>query len=419
MNENNYLFEEKFYQPLEDIFNSKNMWNNTTVSDIDFIKNGIGRILSSSESGREWVQYSIDENITPNLTRSNYFDILKSERRTNIASLNLSGTLNCSYELFSTSDPFANIDELKGYAIYAGDGHFHSASEHERHENGKKYPTGHIFTINLRTQQMDHLDLLSPDEKKEHEIKRIQAQNASSMRMGEPTGTKVLFIYDRAIIDYTLWKQWKNIGVYVITRAKKNSSLEFVSVNEFDKNNDINAGVISDEKVKTKDGVLIRKIEYFDYVRNKKYVFLTNEMKLSPGIIAFLYKTRWDIEKAFDGFKNYFHEKKSWGKAENTKRQQAIFLCIVHNLNLILERTLEIEENILDEKIIEKARKKLIKEKNELTEANKPVNLLVFTLRRGVLRSKQFIRFLKAKLYKNISWQAFIRHVEPYMMKYI
>ena len=142
-------------------------------------------------------------------------------------------------------------------------------------------------------------------------------------------------------------------------------------------------------------------------------------MNIKPGVIAFIYKTRWDIEKAFDGFKNYFHEQKSWGKSANAKCQQAIFMCLTHNLNLILERKLEVEKNIVDKKIIEKAEKILIEDMNKLITENKPINSLVFTLRRGVLRSMQFIRFIKSKLYKICSWEAFIRDVEPYMLKYL
>ncbi len=335
MNNEYYYLGEKYFEPLDLIFNSGKMWNNPAVSDVEFIRNFVGRVMSNSKSGREWIQNSIDENILPDLTRGNYFDILQSERRTNIAREALNETINLPKELFLTNDPFVEIDDLKGYAIYAGDGHFHSASEHERHDNGKKYPTGHIFTINLRTQIMNHLALLSPDEKKEHEIKRIKALHSSIMRMGEPVGTKVIFVYDRAIIDYQLWGAWKRKGIYVITRAKVNSKSELVSVNDFDKNDAENNGVISDEKVKTKDGQLIRKIKYIDYLQNKEYTFLTNQMNIKPGVIAFIYKTRWDIEKAFDGFKNYFYEQKSWGKSANAKCQQAIFMCLTHNLNLI------------------------------------------------------------------------------------
>jgi len=86
--------------------------------------------------------------------------------------------------------------------------------------------------------------------------------------------------------------------------------------------------------------------------RGKKYRFLTNEMTLPPGIIAFLYKLRWDIEKMFDQSKNKFHEKKAWAKSKNSKKQQAHFITIAHNLCILLERILQDEEGIVDQKSI-------------------------------------------------------------------
>ena len=84
-----------------------------------------------------------------------------------------------------------------------------------------------------------------------------------------------------------------------------------------------------------------------------------------------------------------------------------------------MERKLELEENILDEKIIEKAEKKLEEEIDKLITEKKPINSLVFTLRRGVLRSEQFLRLIKVRLYEMCSWYRFIKNVEPYMRKYL
>ena len=75
-------------------------------------------------------------------------------------------------------------------------------------------------------------------------------------------------------------------------------------------------------------------------------------MTLPPGIIAFLYKLRWDIEKMFDQSKNKFHEKKAWAKSKNSKKQQAHFITIAHNLCILLERILQDEEGIVDQKSI-------------------------------------------------------------------
>ncbi len=96
----------------------------------------------------------------------------------------------------------------------------------------------------------------------------------------------------------------------------------------------------SDESLLSSDGITLRRVTYTDPVTNKKYRFLTNEMTLPPGMIAFLYKLRWDIEKLFDQSKNKFHEKKAWANSNNSKKQQANFITITHNLCVLIERKL-------------------------------------------------------------------------------
>ena len=68
--------------------------------------------------------------------------------------------------------------------------------------------------------------------------------------MGEPTGTKVLHIYDPAIIDYREWHRWKQgHGIYVLTREKENSWLTVIGDRslQWDPKDLRNAGVLSDE----------------------------------------------------------------------------------------------------------------------------------------------------------------------------
>jgi len=70
----------------------------------------------------------------------------------------------------ASDDPFAEHAELDGFAIYTADGHFHGTSAHEEPIDGKCYPVGHFFGMNLRTQTMNHLDMARPKSKREHDI---------------------------------------------------------------------------------------------------------------------------------------------------------------------------------------------------------------------------------------------------------
>jgi len=58
---------------------------------------------------------------------------------------------------------------------------------------------------------------------------------------------------------------------------------------------------------------------------------VTSDHAIPPGLIAYLYKMRWDIEKVFDEVKVKCSEKKSWGSSPQTKEAQAHFICMAHN----------------------------------------------------------------------------------------
>ncbi|MBL8399283.1 MAG: hypothetical protein JNL84_14265 [Candidatus Accumulibacter sp.] len=63
--------------------------------------------------------------------------------------------------------------------------------------------------------------------------------------------------------------------------------------------------------------------------------FLTNEFKLEPGIIAFLYSRRWEEEKCFDTWKNDFSLAKAWG-ASLAAIENQVRLAIVTSLLVAL-----------------------------------------------------------------------------------
>ena len=104
---------------------------------------------------------------------------------------------------------------------------------------------------------------------------------------------------------------------------------------------------------------------------------MTNEMNLPPGLIAFLYKLRWDIEKIFDEKKNKLEEKKSWAKGPIAHSQQAHFTCLAHNLMVLLGRCLDTNEGIRDVKVDKKRQKRADLVAAVGRERNEILNLMV------------------------------------------
>jgi hypothetical protein len=187
--------------------------------------------------------------------------------------------------------------------------------------------TNHIFALNLRSRLMEHIALCVPEEDKakKHEISTLKKLDKKTLRMRQPKGVKVVHVYDPAIVDYRYWLELKRTGIYIVTVEKEKSAFWRTAILEFDRNDPRNLGVISDEYVVTSNEVMIRRIVYEDPVTVRIYKFITTitDKTVPPGAIAFMYKSRWDIEKAFDQTKNRFMERKSWGKSETSKQQQA------------------------------------------------------------------------------------------------
>ena len=159
-----------------------------------------------------------------------------------------------------------------------------------------------------------------------------------ALRGGTPKGTPVILVWDRAIIDYRFLQKVKDQGgLYSITRPKSNSNLTRSGFNDI-ASIAVNESVLSDKLVAPAGtGRCIRRITWRDPDSGEAWQYLTNEMKLPPGLIVFLNRRRWDLEKFYDQFKNKLNEKKSWASSVTAKAARADFLCLLHNLMVLFE----------------------------------------------------------------------------------
>ena len=174
-------------------------------------------------------------------------------------------------------------------------------------------------------------------------------------------------MWDRAIIDYRFLQKVKDQGgLYFITRPKSNSSLTRSGFHDIAPI-PANEGVLTDELVAPAGtGRCIRRISWTDPDSGETWQYLTNEMKLPPGLIVFLYRRRRDLEKVYDQLKNKLNEKKSWAGSVTAKAAQAGFLCLLHNLMLLFEAAL-IKTGITNQ-AEEKRRAKVLTKRTERVE---------------------------------------------------
>jgi hypothetical protein len=383
------------------------------LSDAAWIKLGVGRVIEGSVSGRGFLQNLTSQGSeVPSYTH--FFETLKSGRR-----LRLCGELNervvCSMAS-RIPDALAGFHELENFDIRAGDGHWHSAASHDPRkvssiqEDGtkvlKKYPVGHLYTLDLRTHLMRHLTTADQVERrKEHDIRGLKRSGAHALRQGVAKGRKLLMVWDSAAIDFGFWQKLKQgHGVYFLCRDKDVEKIR-CGDRPWDRDAHINEGVIADRQVSSSanSGYLVRIIEFEDPASGKRHRFITNEMTLAPGLLAHLYRMRWDIEKVFDEIKNRLHQKKAWATSAEAKSMQGHFIALAHNLMLWLGEILKSEERIEDEPELNRRKNRRELERRSGRKRSFTADLSMWLLR-ATQRGVKFIRWLRAQLRNPSSW---------------
>ena len=416
--------KDKFFAPVFAAFSrAKNSRTCNGYTDQEHLSSGIERVLQTVTSGRDWVQ-RLRLKLKLNLSVSNFFSSLRSPRRKELVE-EISADVKAQTDqsiCHGQSDPLSVHAELDGFAVYASDGHSHKASAHESPIEDKKRAPTHIYSCNLRSHSLTHTALTNAalNKKKEHEITTLKQIGGKALRMGEAKGIKVIQVYDATIVDYTEWGKWKKgHGLYILTVEKSNSALQTFEQLDWDKTDERNLGVLNDEKVRSSNGTVMRRVTYKDSITGKTYRFITNELTLPPGVIAFLYKLRWDIEKIFDQVKNKLHEQKAWAKSATAKIQQAHFITLAHNLMVLLNHELETEEGIVDEKSQVKRKQTRAREVEQARLNAESINSLVLGWKRATQRCLQFIRWLRHCLEDQTPWREAVDLLGPLMKKYL
>lgn len=376
------------------------------TSDKEWVETGILRVLSEASSGRDFLQKLFL--LGKEMSVANFFSNLRSSRRLFYLKDILALLLNVLKQERETMDPLKEYEELNKFQVFAADGHYHSHACHDPKIDGSHWATQHFYALNYRSFGLSHFALaeIGNDVKKESDLKACKKKNIIEMRQGAGKGLKTLYVWDKAIIDYKFWAEMKRNSVYFLTLCKSNLLFNKKEDLEFDKSDPINKGILLDQILFSKtDGVPVRKISYQCPVSGKFFNFLTNlHQKIRPGVVAMLYKMRWDIEKVFDEIKNQLKEKKSWSTHRNGKSAQAHFICLTHNLLRLFEDQLENEGvvNKQDPKRREERLTKAIKKRGG--KLNDVPHLLKLT-KRLVQRSSIMLRWLKQYLSFSIPWE--------------
>jgi Transposase DDE domain len=426
----------RFLDPLEPLITqAENHRHCPQLPDDVFLRFGLLRALGDYKSGRHALQCIPleSEEDFPAIALSSWFEALASPRRL----VFLKEVTQSCLQALSTAphlpilpNHLAEFPELNGYDVWSGDGHWHAAAIHDgRDEEEKRWPSGHIFFLNQRNGLLQHLvacDHLS--RKKEHDIHAIKGTGAAALKFQRSAGQKTLIVYDRASIDFTFWGKAKQAhGIYLITRLKNNMAPVICGQRPIAKNLPINQKVISDQLVGF--GQVMWRLITVVHVSDptKTIEIITNNLELEPGLIAELYRRRWDIERVFDTLKNKCNEGRSWASSPEAKTANALFVTLAYNLAERLHNQIEKEEQLVDhgenKRSASKSRKDTKDKKDtkeattnedqppksaDQTQPTQPKNTSARPMRRRTTLGVKFLRWLQSCMFSKRSWQVLL-----------
>ena len=359
-----------------------------------FIRLGIQRVLELSPSGRGFLQEHGPR--FPDVPgHANYFASLGSPRRLEVLR-------DVGRALVRAADPvltdrLAGIPELERYACFAADGHWHKAAAHDPRHDGVKMAVGHFYGLNLRTHTLRHL--AAAEGLHENDMSALKRIKPKGLRQGVPKGTRVIIVYDKAGIDFGYWDRCRReCALFFISRVKENMIYDWIQDVPVDATDARNHGVCADRRISTREGHLLRIVRHTDPVGGESYEFLTNVMDLPAGVVAELYRRRWEAEKVFDEIKNRLAEKKAWASSLTGKETQAQMVVLTHNLLLLYGQRLENEHGITNR--AEDLRREQRTDQAAKLCAMKGLVLpaLVQAAKRASQHSLKFIRWLRRSL---------------------
>jgi hypothetical protein len=383
----------QFLAPLRAVFDQATTIRQCPAEpDWDWLTKGVDRVLSKVRSGRDFLQtfqmfWSREMQIGP------YFETLASARRLGMVA-ECSALLRRRVDALRPS-PLAQFESLAAFDLYAGDGHYLEHATHDPMRGETHWPTGHFFALNLKSQSLSPLVLADlAARKKEHDLRALRRQRVAMLRQGAGKGRKVMWVWDKAGVDLPFWQERKASGIYFLSLRKEGMCLEVEQDRVIDFAQPINQGVIADRVVTDRRGIRLREITFCNPCDGAVYVYLTTEMTLEPGLLALLYKTRWEIEKVFDETKTKLQEKKSWATTTTAKEMQSHFLAIVHNLLLLLQDEHQ-QQGVENTAELQRRQRRLAQQENELEKTGQTLPLIYKIVQRFTQATFKLIRWLR------------------------
>lgn len=150
-----------------------------------------------------------------------------------------------------------------------------------------------------------------------------------------------ILVFDKAYLNYDLYRHWTNTGVGFVTRLHLRCVVTVTSERKVS-NAQKELGVIRDQWVllghkDLSDPLEVRMVTYYDKENQREFQFITNVTKLGAFNIAQAYKQRWQIELLFKRLKQNLKFTDFVGDNENAIRIQ-IWCALIADLLVTIKR---------------------------------------------------------------------------------
>ncbi len=167
-----------------------------------------------------------------------------------------------------------------------------------------------------------------------------------------PYEENAFYIFDRGYNDFQRLHNIESVGAYFVVRGKKANDFKPM---KWTRRFPAGSGILSDcvgymngQQTREKYPDKIRRIIYWDQEENRKFIFFTNALDISPMQVAELYHQRWNIELFFKWLKQHLKIKKFWGTTENAVRIQIYSAIIAYCMMAIVQKKMGIKRSIYE-----------------------------------------------------------------------
>ncbi len=383
----------------------------------DFIALGCLRQILSINTLREQVQhlFHLNESATlPPVARSTWSDALGSRKRLRVLREAMQVLIKNNIE--HLPDRYEKLSALNGRPVYALDATYQTESTHfyplHPSQGGDDNQKGHLL---LHTYDMRHgvpVDV-GIDTHSIGEMRFVKEQWECAYWAKQKNA---LYVVDRAFVDFRYWDiRKKEVKATVISRMKTNFKYEVLKTRKISDTME-NEGVLGDFEIAPKRSKQTWRLIRFKAPCDTIYEYLSNDLTLEPGLIAFLYHRRWDEEKYFDVYKNDMASSKAWGKHSVSIEQQGILGIATYLLTrLFLVKTsgklgLDEDKNLQQPK----HEKKL----QHYYDVSGGIGLRAFYRETSKI-TKQVWRFLRGNFIRKDSEQLYERQLRPVLTGYL